>query len=114
MAPKAKPKPEKRSVLLWDRTYTILRYDAPPDEYAGPLEPRCLGMLDEDARIIHIRKCVSSREETRTILHELIHHSLGANFSRISEKKMAVLDEHLLDNLEALGVDLSPLLGGYR
>lgn len=106
--------PKKRSVILWDRTYTMLRYEAPPDEKVGPLEPRDLGMLDEESRIIHIRKCESPREEIRTIMHELIHHSLGANYSRISEKKLAVLDGNLLSNLEALGVDLSPLLTGYK
>ena len=108
------PKPTKRSVVLWDRCYTMLRYTAPPDEKAGPLEPRDLGMLDENTRQIHIRACEAPAEEVRTVLHELIHHALGANFSRISEKKMAELDGRLQADLQALGVDLSPLLRGYK
>ena len=114
MAQAKKVKPQKRSVVLWDRMYTVLRYDAPPDEQIGPLEPRTMGMLDFDARKIHVRACPSPTEEIRTIIHELVHHALAEDYAKLSEKRMGKMDGALVTDLEAFGVDLSPLLKGYK
>jgi len=104
----------QKYALIDDSSFRIIRWAVPLGEKAGPLDPEDLGMLDEDALCIHIRACSSATDEKRIVIHELLHRALGVGYTRVSEKRLALADGRLVADLESLGVDLSPLIEGYK
>src|SRR5690349_19949281 len=103
----------QKYALIDDSSFRIIRWQVPLGTQAGPLDPEDLGMLDEENLAIHVRACGSPQDEKRTIIHELLHRAFGTDYTRVSEAKLKQADGRLVADLEALGVDLSPLTEGY-
>jgi hypothetical protein len=103
----------RKAAVLDDCTFRITRWDVPIGQKAGPLDANDLGMLDEENLCIHVRWSGSRRDILKIIFHELLHLGLGSDYTRVSEARLKRA-ERMVDDLESLGVDLSPLIEGYE
>jgi len=95
-------------VTQWGgRMWVTLRI--PGDTPAGPLRSKDLGCNDPDRSLIMYRT-INPDTDIITLLHEISHIA----YPNATEEDIQRGDTVLKDALEGFGVDLSPMLKGFK
>jgi hypothetical protein len=103
----AKKTVRRRVVKFGGRLWVIERVDN--ETNAPNLQRSNLGEINMVDNVISYR---APNEDTALIVlfHELIHHACPT----LPEREVNRADSMLKDSIEAFGVDLSPMLSGYK
>jgi hypothetical protein len=100
---------ETRKVRFAGRTWTVARVSR-ATKLGDHLGENDSAKIDPENCVIVFRSIGSTEDALTSLLHEILHEV----FPTASEQAVLAADSKMKDALEAFGVDLSPMLKGYK